>query len=69
MVSMRCWTAGFACLSAAILAACSNERLAIADYIAAICSAPFRSAPTEEAPFLAENVRAMTKMSTATSFR
>ena len=62
MVSMRCWTAGFACLSAAILAACSNERLAIADYIAAICSAPFRSAPTEEAPFLAENVRAMTKM-------
>ena len=53
---------GIACLSAAILAACSNERLAIADYIAAICSAPFRSAPTEEAPFLAENVRAMTKM-------
>ena len=62
MVSMRCCTAGFACLSAAILAACSNERLAIADYIAAICAAPFHSAPPEEAPFLAENVRAMTKM-------
>jgi hypothetical protein len=45
-----------------LLAACSAKPLALADYIAAICSASFRSAPAEEAPYLAENVSAMTKM-------
>ena len=34
----------------------------LAEYIATICSAPFHSAPPEEAPFLAENVGAMTTM-------
>ena len=44
------------------LAACSGEPKSLADYIAAICATPFRSAPPDEAPFLAENVDAMTKM-------
>jgi hypothetical protein len=34
----------------------------LAEYIAAICSTPFRSSSAEEAPYLAENVSAMTKM-------
>jgi Domain of unknown function (DUF305) len=34
----------------------------IADYLTAICSTAFRSAPPDEGPFLAENVSAMTKM-------
>jgi Domain of unknown function (DUF305) len=53
----RCCLAG-----AAALAACSAQPQSLADYIAAICSTPFRSAPVEEAPYLAENVSAMTKM-------
>lgn len=44
------------------LAACSEQPRSLADYIAAICSRPFRSSSPEEAPFLAENVQAMTKM-------
>src|SRR5260370_30583575 len=44
------------------LAACSAKPQSLADYIAAICSAPFRSASPDEAPFLAENASAMTKM-------
>jgi len=48
--------------AAAALAACSAQPQSLADYIAAICSRPFRSAPVEEAPYLAENVSAMTKM-------
>jgi hypothetical protein len=51
-----------ALLAATSLAACSAKPQSLADYIAAICSAPFRSASPEEAPFLAENVSAMTKM-------
>ena len=42
--------------------ACSKEPKSLADYISAICAAPFRSASAEEAPFLTENVSAMTKM-------
>jgi uncharacterized protein (DUF305 family) len=48
--------------AAAALAACSAEPQSLADYIAALCSRPFRAASVKEAPYLAENVRAMTKM-------
>src|SRR6516165_3806056 len=34
----------------------------LADYISAICTKAFGSAPATEAPYLAENVSAMTKM-------
>jgi Domain of unknown function (DUF305) len=54
---------GSALLSAALaLAACSMKPTSLADYIAALCATPFRSASPDEAPFLAENVSAMTKM-------
>jgi uncharacterized protein (DUF305 family) len=33
-----------------------------AEYVAAICSAAFRPSPPQEAPFLSENVNAMTRM-------
>src|SRR5277367_4400318 len=49
-------------LAAGSLAACSGEPQSLASYIAAICSTPFRSAPAAEAPYLADNVAAMTKM-------
>jgi uncharacterized protein (DUF305 family) len=49
-------------LAAASLVACSEEQRSLASYISAICSTPFRSAPTAEAPYLAETVAAMTKM-------
>jgi Domain of unknown function (DUF305) len=49
-------------LVAGSLAAYSGEPRSLASYIAAICSAPFRSAPAAEAPYLAENVATMTKM-------
>jgi len=39
----------------------SNPQL-LADYISAICAKSFGSAPVSEAPYLAENVSAMTKM-------
>jgi hypothetical protein len=45
-----------------LLASCSAEPQSLADYIAALCATPFRSASPEEASFLAENVGAMTKM-------
>jgi uncharacterized protein (DUF305 family) len=45
-----------------VLAACSERSQSIADYIASICAAQFRSAPAEEAPFLTDNVSAMSKM-------
>jgi hypothetical protein len=54
---------GSALLIAALtLTACSGEPKSLADYIASLCGTPFRSASAEEAPFLAENVGAMTKM-------
>jgi Domain of unknown function (DUF305) len=55
--------AGSALLIATLmLAACSDAPKSLADYIAALCATPFRSASPDEAPFLAENVSAMTKM-------
>jgi hypothetical protein len=38
------------------------EAPSLAQYISAICSASFRSAPPQEARFLSENVGAMTRM-------
>jgi hypothetical protein len=49
-------------LAAGLLVACSGEPASLASYIAAICSTRFRSAPATEAPYLADNVAAMTKM-------
>ena len=49
-------------LAATSLAACSEKAGSLADYIAAICATPFRSASKAEAPYLADNVSAMTKM-------
>jgi hypothetical protein len=45
-----------------MLPACSAEPRSLADYIAALCATTFRSASGDEAPYLAENVSAMTKM-------
>jgi hypothetical protein len=44
------------------LAGCSEKSPSLADYIAAICSAPFYAASAAEAPYLADNISAMTKM-------
>src|SRR5437879_3619955 len=55
--------------AAASLVACSGEPQSLADYIATICATPFRSASPDEAPFLAENVSAMTKMMTDMGIR
>ena len=51
-------------VAATTLAANPTEAPSLADYIATICSAAFRSAPPEEARFLSENVSAMTRMMT-----
>jgi len=47
---------------AVLLASCSERPQSLADYIAALCMKPFRSAAPDEAPFLADNLGAMTKM-------
>ena len=49
-------------VAAIFLTSCSAEPRSLADYIAALCTTPFRPASAEEAPFLAENVGAMSKM-------
>src|SRR5580700_4825336 len=49
-------------VAVALLAACSQKSQSLADYIAAICASHFRDATREEAPFLADNVSAMSKM-------
>jgi len=49
-------------LATAALAASPTGAPSLAECIAAICSAAFRSAPAHEAPFLSENVGAMTRM-------
>ncbi len=49
-------------LSAALIAACSQQSQSLADYISAICAAHFRDASHAEMPFLTENVTAMSKM-------
>jgi Domain of unknown function (DUF305) len=46
----------------AYLTASSASPQSLAGYISAICSKSFGSAPAAEAPYLAENVSAMTKM-------
>jgi Domain of unknown function (DUF305) len=48
--------------AAAYLTVYSNSPQSLADYISAICAKSFGSAPATEAPYLAENVSAMTKM-------
>ena len=48
--------------AAAYLTVCSASPQSLADYITAICAKSFRSASAAEAPYLAENVSAMTKM-------
>jgi DUF305 family protein family protein len=59
---------GIAVLAAGIIVATtvsagSNSGApSLAEYVKAICSAAFRSAPPEEAPFLSENIDAMTRM-------
>ena len=47
---------------AALLNAHLAEPRSLADYISAICAKSFGSAPAAEAPYLAENVSAMTQM-------
>jgi hypothetical protein len=47
---------------AGLVAACSEAPRSLADYIAAICAKSFSAAPAEEAPYLADNVTAMSKM-------
>jgi uncharacterized protein (DUF305 family) len=44
------------------VAACSEKTTSLADYISSICAAPFRSSSAEEAPFLSDNISAMTRM-------
>jgi hypothetical protein len=46
----------------AYLSVSSAASQSLADYISAICAKAFGSAPAKEAPYLAENVSAMTKM-------
>jgi DUF305 family protein family protein len=46
----------------AYLTAYSASRQSLADYFSAICATAFGSAPAAEAPYVAENVSAMTKM-------
>jgi uncharacterized protein (DUF305 family) len=48
--------------TATALAATLPKTPSLAEYIAAICSAAYRSSSPEEAPFLSENVKAMTTM-------
>src|SRR4029077_16341728 len=48
--------------AATYLTVYSNSPQSLADYISAICAKSFGSAPAAEAPYLAENVSAMTKM-------
>jgi Domain of unknown function (DUF305) len=48
--------------AAAVVSVRSGKAQSLADYIAAICAAPLRASSLEEAPYLSENVSAMTKM-------
>jgi Domain of unknown function (DUF305) len=58
----RALSAGVLLAAALSLTACFEQPQSLADYISAICATPFRSSSAEEAPYLAENVSAMTKM-------
>ena len=53
----------------AYLSVNSASPRSLADYITAICTKSFGSAPAAEAPYLAENVSAMTKMMIDMSIR
>ena len=54
---------GIATLTLAIaFVSFSREPKSLADYIASICASHFSDSPPEEAPFLADNVSAMSKM-------
>lgn len=54
---------GIAAIAATGLFAMRSETTqSLGDYIAAICASHFRDASREEAPFLADNVSAMSKM-------
>ena len=55
-------SAAVAAVSFVALAANTSEAMSLAEYITAICSATFHAAPPHEAPFLSENVGAMTRM-------
>jgi hypothetical protein len=48
--------------AAAYLTVYPNSQHSLADYISSICAKSFGYAPAAEAPYLAENVSAMTKM-------
>jgi hypothetical protein len=61
VVSLTVAIVAAAC-AVSVVSARSGKTQSFADYIAAICAAPFRSSSPEEAPFLSENVTAMTKM-------
>jgi hypothetical protein len=47
--------------AAAYLTVYSNSPQSLADYISAICAKSFGTAPAADAPYLAENVSAMTR--------
>src|SRR6516162_7194232 len=53
----------------AYLSVNSASSRSLADYISALCTKSFGSAPAAEAPYLAENVSAMTKMMIDMSIR
>ena len=55
--------------ASAYLSVNSGRPQSLADYISAICTKAFGSAPATEAPYLAENVSAMTKMMTDMGIR
>jgi hypothetical protein len=48
--------------AAAYLTVYPNSQHSLADYVSSICAKPFGSPSAAEAPYLAENVDAMTKM-------
>jgi hypothetical protein len=51
-----------AAFAAVVMSVRSGKTQSLSDYIAAICAASLRSSSLEEAPYLSENVSAMTKM-------
>ena len=61
--------AGSAVAAAVYLTVYSGSRQSLADYISAICAKSLGSAPAAEAPYLAENINAMTKMMIDMSFQ
>jgi len=62
-------TAVGAVAAAAYLIVYSESPQSLAEYTSAICAKSFRSASAAEAPYLAENVSAMTKMMVDMSIR